>query len=185
MSGISDGGIVDELRSRNSAVTSEGVPPAAERAGELLRVDRGVLAAAVVLVVILAGTRGRDARPDRHRRRAPTRNTTVVIDSAILVFREGLETILVLAAIMASFQGANRALPAAGSSRRRVRDGRRRAHLVRRHLADRAVSRLGAVDPGRDRHPRADRAPGRDELVLSQGLLDRLDRAPQSPAAAC
>ena len=32
----------------------------------------------------------------------------MVIDSAILVFREGLETILVLAAITASFLGANR-----------------------------------------------------------------------------
>jgi high-affinity iron transporter len=35
-------------------------------------------------------------------------HTTVVIDSAILVFREGLETILVLAAVTASFLGANR-----------------------------------------------------------------------------
>ncbi|HTQ69267.1 MAG TPA: FTR1 family protein [Solirubrobacteraceae bacterium] len=34
--------------------------------------------------------------------------TTVVLDSAILVLREGLETILVLAAVMASFLGANR-----------------------------------------------------------------------------
>jgi len=35
-------------------------------------------------------------------------HTTVVIDSAILVLREGLETILVLAAVTASFLGANR-----------------------------------------------------------------------------
>ena len=35
--------------------------------------------------------------------------TSAVINSAILVFREGLETILVLAAITASFLGANRA----------------------------------------------------------------------------
>lgn len=35
-------------------------------------------------------------------------HTTVVLDSAILVFREGLETILVLAAILASFRSANR-----------------------------------------------------------------------------
>ena len=34
--------------------------------------------------------------------------TTAVIDSAILVFREGLETILVLAAVLASFLGANK-----------------------------------------------------------------------------
>ena len=35
--------------------------------------------------------------------------TSAVIDSAILVFREGLETILVLAAVLASLLGANRA----------------------------------------------------------------------------
>ncbi len=34
-------------------------------------------------------------------------HTTVVLDSAILVFREGLETILVLAAIVASFRAGN------------------------------------------------------------------------------
>jgi high-affinity iron transporter len=34
--------------------------------------------------------------------------TTAVIDSAVLVFREGLETILVLAAVTASFLGGNR-----------------------------------------------------------------------------
>lgn len=33
--------------------------------------------------------------------------TTAVINSAVLVFREGLETILVLAAVLASFRGAN------------------------------------------------------------------------------
>src|ERR1700755_3331985 len=36
--------------------------------------------------------------------------TTAVLNSAVLVFREGLETILVLAAVTASFLGANRAL---------------------------------------------------------------------------
>jgi high-affinity iron transporter len=35
--------------------------------------------------------------------------TSAVINSAILVFREGLETILVLAAVLASFRGANQA----------------------------------------------------------------------------
>jgi high-affinity iron transporter len=34
--------------------------------------------------------------------------TTAVVDSAVLVFREGLETILVLAAVTASFLGGNR-----------------------------------------------------------------------------
>src|SRR5919197_6226762 len=42
----------------------------------------------------------------------------VVLDSALLVFREGLEAVLVLAAFTASFVGANRALrrPVAGGA---------------------------------------------------------------------
>src|SRR5690242_21518307 len=38
----------------------------------------------------------------------PQRHTTVVIDSAIIVFREGLEAVLIFAAVVASFVGANR-----------------------------------------------------------------------------
>ena len=45
----------------------------------------------------------------------------VVIDSALLVFREGLESILVLAAVTASFAGANRPYRQAGRGRRRHR----------------------------------------------------------------
>jgi len=67
-----------------------------------------VLGAAVVIVVISwhasGGTTDPTALPPGHRLSHPT----VVIDSAILVMREGLETILVLAAVMASFLGANR-----------------------------------------------------------------------------
>jgi high-affinity iron transporter len=67
-----------------------------------------VLAASVVIVVISwharGGTTDPTALPPGHR----LSHTTVVIDSAILVFREGLETILVLAAVTASFLGGNR-----------------------------------------------------------------------------
>jgi high-affinity iron transporter len=67
-----------------------------------------VLAVAVGAVVLgwhaHGGTTDPTALPPGHR----LSHTTVVIDSAILVFREGLETILVLAAVMASFLGANR-----------------------------------------------------------------------------
>jgi high-affinity iron transporter len=68
------------------------------------------LAAAMALVLVSWHAHGgtpdpTDAAAGGHR----LGNTTVVIDSAILVFREGLETILVLAAITASFLGANRA----------------------------------------------------------------------------
>jgi len=66
-----------------------------------------VLAAAVTIVVISwhaqGGTTDPTALPPGHR----LSHTTVVINAAILVLREGLETILVLAAVMASFLGAN------------------------------------------------------------------------------
>jgi len=68
------------------------------------------LALAIAVTVVVLGWHGQGGTPDPtdvpggHRLAA----TTVVIDSAILVFREGLETILVLAAITASFLGANR-----------------------------------------------------------------------------
>jgi high-affinity iron transporter len=67
-----------------------------------------VLAVAVVAVVFgwhsQGGTTDPTALPPGHR----LSHTTVVINSAILVFREGLETILVLAAVTASFLGGNR-----------------------------------------------------------------------------
>src|SRR3984885_13491984 len=66
------------------------------------------LAVAVVVVVLgwhaRGGTTDPTALPPGHR----LSNATVVINSAILVFREGLETILVLAAVTASFLGGNR-----------------------------------------------------------------------------
>ena len=67
-----------------------------------------VLASAVTLVVISwhakGGTTDPTAVPAGHR----LGRTSVVIDAAILVLREGLETILVLAAVMASFLGGNK-----------------------------------------------------------------------------
>ena len=68
------------------------------------------LALALALTMVVLGWHAQGGTPNPTdvsggHRLAPT---TVVIDSAILVFREGLETILVLAAITASFLGANR-----------------------------------------------------------------------------
>ena len=148
---------------------------------------------AIVLAVAVDRRDRELARRRRHDgsdRRAPAghrlSHTTVVLDSAILVFREGLETILVLAAITASFLGANK--------------------VYRRPVAAGGALALGAgvgtwfgviwiigqftgsehVDPGRHRDPGADRPADRDELVLPQGLLDRLDLAsPQAPPHAC
>ena len=90
------------------------VPPSAPRAGGRARTESAsfyvwtalVLAAAVLIVVFSWHAHGGTADPT-----AATRGqlsaTTVVLDSAILVFREGLECILVLAAITASLKGAN------------------------------------------------------------------------------
>ena len=65
-----------------------------------------VLAGAVLIVVFSWHAHGGTTDPTAGAHRLG--RTTVVIDSAILVFREGLETILVLAAITASFLGANK-----------------------------------------------------------------------------
>lgn len=67
-----------------------------------------VLVAAVVIVVISWHARGGTTDPTDLPAGDRLSHTSVVVDSAILVFREGLETILVLAAVMASFLGANR-----------------------------------------------------------------------------
>ena len=67
-----------------------------------------VLVLAVTLTVLswhaMGGTTDPTALPPGHH----LGRTTVVINSAILVLREGLETILVLAAVMASFLGGNK-----------------------------------------------------------------------------
>ncbi|HEY6696476.1 MAG TPA: FTR1 family protein, partial [Solirubrobacteraceae bacterium] len=65
-----------------------------------------VLAVAVVGVVL--GWHASGGPPDPSAAGVHMSRTTAVIDSAVLVFREGLETILVLAAVTASFLGGNR-----------------------------------------------------------------------------
>jgi high-affinity iron transporter len=67
-----------------------------------------VLALAVSAVVISWHARGGTTDPTALPPGRRLSHTSVVLDSAILVLREGLETILVLAAITASFLGGNR-----------------------------------------------------------------------------
>ncbi len=67
-----------------------------------------VLAVAVTAVVLGWHASGGTANPTALPAGRSLSHTTVVVDSAILVFREGLETILVLAAVTASFLGANK-----------------------------------------------------------------------------
>ena len=67
-----------------------------------------VLALSVTVVVLGWHAKGGAADPTDLPAGHRLSHTTVVLNSAILVFREGLETILVLAAVTASFLGANR-----------------------------------------------------------------------------
>ena len=66
-----------------------------------------VLAIATVAVILGWHSSGGTVDPSVASNARHMSRTTAVINSAILVFREGLETILVLAAITASFRGAN------------------------------------------------------------------------------
>ena len=109
--------------------------------------------------------------------------TTVVTNAAIIVFREGLEAVLILAAITASFVGIRRRL------RRPVLVGAALGLLGERlHLGARADAAAVAVavrreargGGGADRH----RGPAADhQLVLPPRLLERVDRALPPPAA--
>ena len=100
----------------------------------------------------------------------------------MIVFREGLEAVLIFAAVTASFRGANARAAAAGRARRRVRVRRHRRDVVRR--AGRARRRvLARPAAGGDHRLHRDRRPAaRPELVRAQGLLVAVDRAPPPPA---
>src|ERR1700733_1835928 len=97
--------------SHRPAPTAQSSVRPSRRAGERLSfyVWTGIVLAVAVVVVVVGwhaqgGTTDPTDLPAGHR----LSHTTVVVNSAILVFREGLETILVLAAVMASFLGGNR-----------------------------------------------------------------------------
>ena len=106
---------------------------------------------------------------------------TAVFNSSIIVFREGLEAVLIFAAVTASFIGGNRA--------------RRRPVVLGAACAFGAASSHGS-SPRPSSTPRArwtrarghhrlprDRRPARGpELVRAQGLLERVDRAAPPPA---
>lgn len=98
----------DTAHAAEAAATSATEDSSSGRAG--LYVWTAVVLAVAVVAVVL-GWHARGGTPDPTDLPAGHRlsHTTVVLDSAILVFREGLETILVLAAVTASFLGANRA----------------------------------------------------------------------------
>jgi len=93
----------------SAAETAAATNPARSRLGARTSVyvwTVVVLAVAVTGVILGWHARGGTPNPAEGHRMS---STSAVVDSGILVFREGLETILVLAAITASFLGANRA----------------------------------------------------------------------------
>jgi len=95
----------------------------------------------------------------------------VVLDSALLVFREGLRRSWMLAAVTASMVGATQVY------RRRSRSARRPDSPPASHLGPRRLvcyGQLGAAGSRcrRRRAARGDRPARRHELVLPQGLLD-------------
>jgi high-affinity iron transporter len=105
---------------------------------------------------------------------ANTGRWSAVLDISVLVFREGLETILVLAAITAGLarKGENRGhtIPIFTGAALGLL-----ATLVTWFVVRGIVSDLRIGVAGRDRPNRGDRSPHRDELVFPQGLLGRLD----------
>jgi high-affinity iron transporter len=87
--------------------TTDRTPPPATRSWSFYVWVLVVLAVAVVAVVL--GWHAHGGTPDPSDPGSHMSRTTAVINSGVLVFREGLETILVLAAITASFLGGNKA----------------------------------------------------------------------------
>ncbi len=90
---------------------SQAAEPARQESGSRLALYLWtliLLAVGVVIVVVSWHAKGGTTDPTALPAGRRLSHTTVVINSAILVFREGLETILVLAAVIASFLGTNR-----------------------------------------------------------------------------
>ena len=76
----------------------------------LRRLAWSVVALAAIGALAWKAVTAPDGVPDPTAPGAHLGHGAVVVDSALLVFREGLEAVLVLAAFTASFTGANRAL---------------------------------------------------------------------------
>jgi len=91
---------------------SDATSTTAERPADRSRAMRVwvLVVLAVCVVGVILGWHAHGGTPDPTDPATHMSRTSAVIDSGVLVFREGLETILVLAAITASFLGGNRAL---------------------------------------------------------------------------
>ena len=115
--------------------------------------------AAFTIVAVIAGIAvvAQSGSPNPTEAASPQSHAVVVVNSAVIVFREGLEAILIFAAVTASMLGAQRRLRrpvAMGALARLRRDG---CHLVRRAGDPRSVLRLQRSTDGDHRADR-DRA---------------------------
>ena len=112
--------------------------------------------------------------------------TTVVTNAAIIVFREGLEAVLILAAITASFVGVRRRLRRPVLRRRRARPARERVHLGARADAAAVAVAVRREARGGGRADRHRGAAADHQLVLPPRLLERVDRrASTASGASC
>ena len=155
--------------------------PSSERFGTLQAkssqlIVRAILILAAAFVIAVMIWQGITAKGSPDPTEAHGSKAVAIFDIGVLVFREGLECILVLSAITASMIGNN------GVHRRPVAIGAGVgffATIITWFIAVGVVSNLskhsGARSPGRDGIARGRRPPGGDELVLPQGLLGRLD----------
>ena len=87
-----------------SAVAA-ATPRAAARRRALFWVLAGAIVAGLVYLMATASTGPVDPTEVAH----PQSRATIVFNSGMIVFREGLEAVLIFAAVTASFRGANRA----------------------------------------------------------------------------
>jgi high-affinity iron transporter len=91
------------------ALTAATAPKTARKRGNATTYVWVMVVLAVAVAAVILGWHAHGGTPDPTDPGTHMSRTSAVIDSAVLVFREGLETILVLAAITASFLGSNRA----------------------------------------------------------------------------
>jgi high-affinity iron transporter len=93
----------------NQATTTAGSATASSPRSSRSTLVWVLVVLAVAVTAVILGWHAHGGTPDPTDPANHMSRTSAVIDSGVLVFREGLETILVLAAIMASFLGGNRA----------------------------------------------------------------------------
>ncbi len=87
------------------SMVATGAPRAAARRRAPIWVLAGAIVAGLVYLMATAGTGPVDPTEVTH----PQSRATIVFNAGMIVFREGLEAVLIFAAVTASFRGANRA----------------------------------------------------------------------------